>query len=163
MSIADGFGDVGLSLKHRFVDGGSAGVSIAALPFVVLPVGNDAVSAGTFSGGLTVPVDIPLPGGWSLNSTPTVAAAADGDGDGRHLAYGNVVALSHTLTGNLGATGEFFIQRDRDPSGYSTQATVDLLLAWSPITNWQFDVSSYVGLNRTTPDVEILGGFTRRF
>ena len=163
VSIADGFGDVGISLKHRFLDGGSSGVSIAALPFVSLPVGSNEVSAGTVSGGLTVPVDIPLPGGWSLNSTPTIAAAADADGDGRHFAYGNVVALSHSLTGNLGATGEFFIQRDRDPSGHSTQTTVDFLLAWSPIPDWQFDISSYVGLNRDTPDVEVLGGFTRRF
>ncbi|WP_375271450.1 transporter [Sphingomonas sp.] len=163
VSVDDGFGDVGLSLKHRFVDGGDRGVSIAALPFVILPVGSDAVSAGTVSAGLTLPVDIPLPGGWSLNATPTIAAAADGDGDGRHLTYGNVLALSHSLTTNLGATAEFFVQRDRDPAGHSTQATADFLLAWSPLANWQFDVSTYVGLNRTTPDVELIGGFTRRF
>lgn len=163
VSIADGFGDVGLSVRHRFIDGGDNGVSVSAQPFVSLPVGADAVSAGTVSGGLTVPVDIPLPGGWSLNTTPTVAAAADADGDGRHLAYSGVVALTHALTGNLGATGEFFIQRDRDPLGHTTQSTVNFLLAWQPIPNWQFDVSSYVGLNRNTPGVELLGGLTRRF
>lgn len=163
VSIADGFGDVGLSLKHRFIDGGSNGVSVAALPFVSLPVGSDAVSAGTVSGGLIIPVDIPLNGGWSLNATPTVAAAADADGNGRHLSYSGVVAVSHALTSSIGATGELFVQRDRDPTGHTTQATADFLLAWQPIANWQFDASAYVGLNRDTPDVELLGGFTRRF
>lgn len=163
VSIADGFGDVGLSVRHRFIDGGGSGVSLSAQPFVSLPVGTDAVSTGTVSGGLTVPVDIPLPGGWSLNTTPTVAAAADADGDGRHLTYSGVIALTHALTDSLGATGEFFIQRDRDPRGHTTQSTVNFLLAWQPILNWQYDVSSYVGMNRNTPDVELLGGFTRRF
>ena len=163
VSIADGFGDVSLSVKHRAINGGDRGVSVAVLPFVSLPVGSDAVSAGVVSGGLTVPVDIPLPGDWSLNTTPTIAAAADSDGHGRHLAYANVVDLSHPLTANLTATTEFFIQRDRDPFGHSTQATADVLFAWTPIRNWQFDASSYVGLNHDTPDIELLGGFTRRF
>ncbi len=163
VSVVDGFGDIALSLRHRFVDGGESGISVAALPFVILPLGSDAVSSGIVSGGLTVPVDIPLPGGWALNTTPTVAAAADADGDGRHLAYSGVVAVTHALTGNLGATVELFGQRDRDPLGHSTQATADFLLAWQPIRNWQFDVSTYVGLTRNTPDVELLGGFTRRF
>lgn len=163
VSIADGFGDVGLSVRHRFIDGGSAGASISAQPFITLPVGGNAVSSGTVSGGLTVPIDVPLPGGWALNATPTVAAAADSSGDGRHLTYSGVVAVTHGLTGNLSATTEVFIQRDRDPLGHTTQSTLDFLLAWQPIRNWQFDVSSYVGLNRDTPDVELLGGFTRRF
>ena len=160
VSIADGFGDVGVSARHRLIDGD---VSVGVQPFVTLPVGSKSVSAGTWSAGATVPVDVPLPAGWSLNASPTVAAAADADGDGRHLAYSTVVAVSHGFGSKVAATAEFFVQRDRDPSGHSTQATVDLLLAWQPIANWQFDVSSYVGLNRSTPDVELLGGFSRRF
>lgn len=160
---AKGFGDVGLSFRHRLLDGGDGGVSVAVQPAVVLPVGSDDVSSGTVSGSVTLPIDIPLPGGWSLNTTPTVAAAADADGNGRHLAYAGVVAVSHGIGANLSATGELFVQRDRDPGGHSTQATADLLLAWQPIADWQFDVSSYVGLNRTTPDLELLVGFTRRF
>ena len=163
VSIADGFGDVGVSIKHRLLDGGDEGISVAALAFVSLPVGSDAVSAGTVAGGLAVPVDVPLPGGWALNATPTIEAAADEDGDGRHLSYAGVVALSHPVTATLDATGEFFVQRDADPLGHTTQATADLLLAWQPLASWQFDVSTYLGLNRDTPDVEVLGGFTRRF
>ena len=163
VAVAEGFGDVGLSFRHRLADGGGDRPSVSVQPFVTLPVGSRAVSAGTVSGGVTLPIDIPLPGGWSLNATPTVAAAADADGDGRHLAYSGVAAVSHGIGPNLGGTVELFVQRDRDPSGHSTQATADFLLTWQPIANWQFDVSTYVGLNRNTPDVELLGGFTRRF
>ena len=162
-SSVDGFGDVGLSFRHRLIDGGDGGISVAFQPTVVLPVGSDDVSTGTVSGSITLPIDMPVSGGWSLNATPSVAAAPDADGDGRHLAYAGVVAVSHGIGGNLSATGELFVQREEDPGGHSTQATADFLLAWQPVANWQFDVSSYVGINRTTPDLELLAGFTRRF
>lgn len=163
VSVADGFGDVGLSLRHRFLDGGDADVSIAAQPFVSLPVGGDAVSAGAVTGGVTLPIDIPLPNGWILNFTPTVAAAADADGDGRHPLYSGVVAVGVPLGPTVGATAELFVQRDRDPLGRTTQTTADLLLAWQPAPDWQLDVSTYVGLSRDAPGLQLLGGFTRRF
>ena len=112
-SSVDGFGDVGLSFRHRLIDGGDGGISVAVQPTVVLPVGSDDVSTGTVSGSITLPIDIPVSGGWSLNATPTVAAAPDADGDGRHLAYAGVVAVSHGIGGNLSATGELFVLHDQ--------------------------------------------------
>ena len=161
--VAEGFGDLGLSARHRFIDGGGKRMSLAVIPFALLPIGSRDVSAGTWSAGVAVPVDIPVPGGWALNVTPTIAASADGDGNGRHVQYSGVVAATHSLAGNMSGTVELFAQRDRDPAGHNTQATADFLLAYAAGPNTQFDVSTYVGLNRQTPDVELLGGFTRRF
>ena len=55
---------------------------------------NDAVSAGTFSTGLIMPVDILLRGFWTTAQAVIVASAADGVENGRHLAFGYAVTRS---------------------------------------------------------------------
>ena len=163
VTIADGFGDIGLSLRHRLIDGGDRRVSFAVQPFVTLPVGDKAVSAGTWSAGIVTPLDIPTGTPLALNLTPTWAAVADEDGDGRHFQASIVAAATHPISGTLSGTFELFAQTDDDPAGSSTQATADFLLAWAPADDWQFDLSSYVGLTRATPDLSLLIGFTRAF
>ncbi|MDT0577108.1 transporter [Croceicoccus sp. F390] len=163
IATSEGFGDVGLSARHRFVDGGSSGISFAGQAFVVLPTGSDEVSAGTWSAGIVAPVEFALGNGFNFNLTPLVAAQADSDGDGRHLLYSGTVAVGHALGSNVSMTGELFAQRDRDPAGHAKVVTANALLAWQPTPDLQFDLSTYVGLNSDAPDIEVLVGFTRRF
>ncbi|MGN6278507.1 MAG: transporter [Sphingomonas sp.] len=158
-----GFGDVALSAKWRAVDGGDKGVSVALLPSVTLPVGAHGVSQGTWSADLTVPVDVPLSDTWSLDVSPTVSAAADQDGNGRHVAYSGAAALGYKVSDAVSVGGELWAQRDDDPAGHQTLATADLTLAWQPGKDWQLDLSSYAGLTRATPDIELIAGVTRRF
>ena len=82
VDVAQGFGDISLGGRWRAVDGGDNGVSVALQPMLTLPIGNKAVSQGTWSIEIVAPVDLPLSNGWSLNLSPTIAAAADQDGDG---------------------------------------------------------------------------------
>lgn len=163
VDTASGFGDIALSAKWRAVDGGDKGVSVALLPSITLPVGAHAVSQGTWSADLTVPVDVPLSDTWSLEISPTLSAAADQDGNGRHLAYAGAAALTYALSDAVSIGGELWAQRDDDPAGHRSLATADLTLAWQPATNWQLDLSSYAGLTRATPDIELIAGVTRRF
>lgn len=163
VSVADGFGDIGLSFRSQILPGNADGLALSIEPYVIVPAGSHQVSAGTWSAGVVVPVSLPLPGGWSLAASPSVAASADSDRHGRHLFYSGVVAVGHGLGSNVSGTVELYAAHDRDPSGHTTPVTADFLLAWQPSTNLQFDVSSYVGLNRDAADVELLGGFTRRF
>ncbi|MGN6375938.1 MAG: transporter [Sphingomonas sp.] len=162
-ALADGFGDAALSAKWRAVDGGDDGVSIALLPSLTLPVGARAVSQGTWSVDLTVPMDVPLSNRWSLEVSPTVSAAADQNGDGRHLAYTEAVALTDKVSDAVSIGGEFWAERDNDPAGRRTLATADLTLAWQPRSNLQLDLASYAGLTRATPQIELIAGITRRF
>lgn len=163
IDVAHGFGDVALSAKWRALDGGAKGVSVALLPSVTLPVGAHGVSQGTWSADLTVPVDVPLSDKWSLDVSPTLSAAADQDGDGRHVAYSAAAALGYKVSDAVSLGGELWAQRDDDPSGHQTLATADLTLAWQPGKDWQLDLSSYAGLTRATPDIELIAGVTRRF
>jgi hypothetical protein len=161
--IAMGFGDISLGARWRAVDGGDSHVSVALQPMVTLPVGGKAVSQGTWSLDVTAPVDVPLSDRWSLNLSPTIAAAADQDGDGRHLAWGGEAGVSDRLDDQLTLGGELWMQRDDDPAGHATQASADLTLAWQPGKDWQLDLSGYAGLTAATPDVEIVAGVVRRF
>lgn len=163
VTIARGFGDFGLSAKWRAVDGGDKGVSIALLPSVTLPVGDKAVSQGTWSADLTVPIDVPLADKWSLDLSPTLSAAADEDGNGRHFAYAGAASLGYAISDAVSLSGELWAQRDNDPAGHTTQASADLLLAWQPAKDWQLDLSGYAGLTQATPDMELIAGVTRRF
>ncbi|MBW4331839.1 transporter [Stakelama sp. CBK3Z-3] len=163
VSVADGFGDVGLSARYLAIDGSESGPSLALMPGVTLPLGAHDVSQGTWSASLFTPVDLPLSDGWSLAATPGVFARADEDGDGRHFAYSGAGAVSKDVGGGVTLTGELWAMRDEDPAGHVTQGSLDLLGAWQSDADTQFDLSSYIGLTRDTPDIEILGGFTRRF
>lgn len=163
IDVAHGFGDVALSAKWRAVDGGDTGVSVALLPSVTLPAGAHGVSQGTWSADFTVPVDVPLSDKWSLDVSPTASAAADQDGNGRHVAYSGAAALGYKISDAVSVGGELWAQRDDDPAGHQTLATADLTLAWQPGKDWQLDLSSYAGLTRATPDIELIAGVTRRF
>ena len=163
IDIASGVGDIALGGRWRAIDGGDKGVSVALQPMLTLPVGSKAVSQGTWSFEMIAPVDVPLSSAWSLNLSPTIAAAADQDGDGRHLAYGGSAGLSYQLTRQVTLGGEIWAQRDDDPAGHETQVSADATLAWQPGKNWQFDLSSYAGLTAATPDIELVAGMTRRF
>jgi len=162
-AIARGFGDVSFGARWRAVDGGEKGVSVAIQPMLTLPIGNKAVSQGTWSVEIVAPVDVPLSDRWSLNLSPTMAAAADEDGNGRHLSWGGEAGVSYKLNNQLTLGGELWAERDDDPDGHQSQASADLTLAWQPNKSWQLDLSGYAGLTAATPDIELVGGVTRRF
>ena len=92
-----------------------------------------------------------------------MSAAADQDGNGRHVAYSGAAALGYKVSDAVSVGGELWAQRDDDPAGHQTLATADLTLAWQPGKDWQLDLSSYAGLTRATPDIELIAGVTRRF
>jgi len=118
------------------------------------------------SAGLTIPASFELPHDLQFAVVPTVEAAVDEDGSGRHLAYSVVTALTVPVGGSgLSGTVELWGQRDNDSSGHTSQFSLDAVAAWQPkqLANVQLDIGTYLGLNRNTPDVEMLGGVAIRF
>lgn len=162
-AIARGFGDLSVGARWRAIDGGEKGVSVAIQPMLTLSIGTKAVSQGTWSVEMVVPVDVPLSDRWSLNLSPTIAAAADENGNGRHLSWGGEAGASYELSDGLTLGGELWTERDDDHGNHERQASADLTLAWQPNKNWQLDLSGYAGLTAATPDIELVGGVTRRF
>lgn len=163
-STVSGAGDLGLALRWSLKNPAGDGLSIALQPFVVAPTGADGIGGDAWRGGVIVPVSIPLNDDWSLSLSPEVDARSDADGSGRHAGYvlaGGVGRMVGPV--NLGA--ELWVDVDDDPSGRVTQTSFDLTAAWTPksLKDVQLDASAYVGLNRRTPDLELVVGVAHRF
>lgn len=161
---AQGTGDVTLSLRQSLLHPDNSGTAIAIQPSVTLPSGKSPIGAGTWSAGLLVPFGTDLSKDWRLSLDPEVDAAADGDGSGRHLAYSLVAGLSYTIDPAWQISAEAYGQRDDDPAGHQTLASLDLSAAYQlPDKNRQIDLSAYTGLTHATPRIELVLGVAQRF
>ena len=158
-----GTGDVSIALRRNLSHPDGSGFSAAIMPFVTLPSGTAPLGAGTWGGGVIVPIDYQLPHGLQLAFTGQLAAAPNQDGHGRHLAYSSVVGLNADLGGKTNATLELEAARDEDPSGSSNKLMSQLSLAWKPYPDLQLDTAVGIGLAGQAPDVELSLGIARRF
>lgn len=160
---ANRVGDVTLGLKYNLHNPDGSGFSVAALPYVSLPVGRMPVGAGDWGAGFLLPISYELSDRVSLAFTPEADAAVDSDGNGRHLAYSAAGGLGLKLSDKITATPELQVLRDDDPDGHSTQGYAALSFAWSATDDLQFDVFGAAGLNRDSSDAEVYAGVSRRF
>jgi hypothetical protein len=161
---SSGYGDLTLAWRQSLKNPDGSGVSIAAQPFVVAPVGKRDFGAGAWQGGVVLPVSVALPDGFGLGLTPQLAVARNQNHDGTHLDWTGVIGVSHAV-GEVGLGAEYYVDYDDDPSGHTTSETFDLSAAWTPaaLKDVQLDVGLNVGLNRQTPDYEAYAGIARRF
>jgi hypothetical protein len=159
-AFAHGWGDITLGWKR-----GLAGPNgpVAIQTFVTLPSGKGLGTAGDWAAGVVVPVNLAMPGGFELDLSPEIDAAVNGSGSGRHLAYGAVFGLSHSLGKNLSGEVELCLKRDGDPDGHETQARLAASLAWQVAANWQVDLEADAGLRGSVPDHAVMIGFAQRF
>jgi hypothetical protein len=158
-----GGGDVTFSIRQNLRHPDDKGTAFAIQPSITVPVGGNALGAGTWSAGILAPFGADLAKDWRLTLDPEIDAAADQDRHGRHLAYAMAAAITRSIGDAWQLSGEGWILRDDDPSGHETQASIDFSAAWQPDKNRQFDVSTYVGANHNTPRIELVLGMTERF
>jgi len=158
-----GIGDVTLALRQNLHNPDGSGISLALMPYVLLPVGGAAIGAGDWGAGLIVPMSAELSDSASFALTARVDAAPDADRDGRHLGFGVVAGLGLVLSKGLSASAELSLYRDRDPTGSATRALTGISVAWQDSGNTQWDLGANIGLNDASPDVQIALGYVRRF
>ncbi len=160
-----GSGDVTIGLRQNLHNPDGSGFSIAVQPFATLPSGGHAIGAGTWGAGLVVPVSYQLPSNIQFGLTGEIDAAPDEDRHGRHTAYSATASVSVPVTKSITGSAERWAMRDRDPSGHSSQYSLDLAAAWIPKEKGrlQLDAGTYIGLNRQTPDIEAYVGVTEKF
>jgi hypothetical protein len=163
-TTARGIGDVLIGVKQSLLHPDGKGVSIALAPFVTIPTAKSAIGAGTSTQGLVVAVNIALPADFSLGLSPEVDRLPNAGDRSHHASYTMVGGISRAF-GALTPGVELAATRDDDPTGRRTKATADAFVAWVPksIPTVQFDVATYVGLNRDTPDIEAYIGILKRF
>ena len=157
-----GVGDVTIALRQNLRNPDGSGFSVAAMPYVMLPVGGQAIGAGDWGAGLLLPASVEL-GSVSLGLTPQVAAATDGDGKGLHLAYGASAGVGFDVTDNLSMAVELAAVRDRDPAGHVTELLGGISAGWQVGDDSQWDIGANIGLNQDSPDMQLYLGFVQRF
>lgn len=158
-----GVGDVTLALRQNLHNPDGSGLSLALMPYALLPVGGAAIGAGDWGAGLIVPMSVEVSDSASFALTAQLDAAPDADRDGRHFGYGAVAGFGLALTDALSASAELSLYRDRDPTGSATRALTGLSVAWQDRGDTQWDIGANIGLNDESPDVQIALGYVRRF
>ena len=164
VSTVDGAGDLGLALRWALRNPGGDGFSVALQPFVTAPTGADGIGGGRWQGGVIAPISVPLNADWSLAVSPELDLRADAEGSGRHAGFSNAIGVGRSV-GPVSLGVELWADIDDDPAGRVTSASFDLTAGWAPTStpDLQIDASAYLGLNRHTPDLELVVGVARRF
>lgn len=156
-----GIGDVTLRFKQRLTPAEGA-FQLALLPFVKLPTAQIGIGNGRVEGGMAVPVNIGVPGGWTITFGPQIDILADSDGDGYHAGFTGLINLAKQL-GAVTLYGELWTNQNFDPAGTVRQYSFDTALAWLIKPTLQLDAGANVGLNASTADLVLYTGVSVLF
>lgn len=157
-----GVGDTVVDVKAALTDPDRDGLAISALAYVTAPTATRGLGGGGWAGGARLPISAPLGPNTGVELAPEVAVLRDAAGGGTHLAWICAAGVSHAFgPTTLGA--EVWGAIDDDPADRTYQASADLTAAFAVGSNAQLDAGVNLGLNRTTPDVEVYAGVARRF
>jgi hypothetical protein len=161
VSTLTGVGDLTLRFKQRLTSADGA-FQLSLLPFVKLPTARAGIGNGKVEGGMAVPINYSVPGGWTITLGPQLDVLADFDGDGHHVGLTGLVNIAKQF-GQFTLYNEIWTSQNFDPSGTVRQYSYDVSLAWLPQPTWQFDVGANIGLNANTPDIVAYVGVSTRF
>jgi hypothetical protein len=158
-----GVGDVTLAIRRNVRNPDGAGLSVALMPFVTLPIGGSPLGAAGWTAGMIVPISYELSHEVQLAFTAEADDAANEQGSGHHLAYGGIAGLGASLGEDLDATIELAIRRDEEPGEAATALLSGVSLAWTLGEAVQLDGGANIGLNADSPDLELYVGLAKRF
>ena len=163
-SRGQGFGDVTITSKFNLIGNEGGKVAFALAPYLIIPGGTRNVTAGQVEGGLIAPLTLSLPDDFSTTLQTEIDALANVNGPGTHVAFTNIVNVSHPIPGikDLTGTAEVYSSLTMEPHAPDVY-TFDLALAYlvDPVT--QVDVGTNIGLNRGAPDYQVYSGIAHRF
>lgn len=154
---AEGFGDIGLTLKWNLWGNDGADTALALLPYMKIPT-HTALSNGEWEGGLAVPFAVGLADGWDLGLMAAVDVVDDSTGS-HEFEFLHTAVISRDLNDSMGCFLEYIGVAAEDRYEASLATGMTYLLH----ENLMLDISLRVGLNDEAPDVGMATGFTVRF
>jgi hypothetical protein len=159
-------GDTDLILRSKINLWGNEGTgktAFAIVPFVKLGTAPEGLGNKSTEGGVILPYSLSLGNDISLAFTSEIDYLRDSGRHGYHAGYVNSIGLSGPIMKDVTLTGELWSSINRDPGNTIRQYSVDAALAWMARPNLQFDVGANVGLNSSTPALQLYTGVSRRF
>ncbi len=158
-----GFGNTTLRLKYNLWGNDAGPTALAIMPFVEFPTSQDHLGSDLVEGGLILPFSADLPWSFYLGLTPRFVSAQDIlGGNRRHAEFGNSIALSHIIIGDLDGYVEFY-------SNVSTEhevgwvGTFDTGLIYWLSDNLQLNAGVNMGVTKWADDWNFFAGFAWRF
>ena len=93
VASVSGVGDAIVRFKQR-LSSIKDDFQLAILPFLRLPTASTGIGNGKIEGGVAVPINYSVPGGWTVTLGPQLDVPADFDGRGRHLGVTGLVNVA---------------------------------------------------------------------
>ncbi len=156
-----GYGDTVPALKWNVV-GNNWQIFTAAVRFgVKLPTAARGIGNGAIEFAVTVPMQVALPLGLSLQVQQEVDILKNQSDAGKHFDYQEDVSLSRSF-GNTTLSVEIFAESATDPNSHALY-TADIGVGYAVTPTTVISFGTYVGLNKFAPLIEGYTGFGFRF
>jgi hypothetical protein len=154
-----GISDLELSLKYKFADQEHAGLDMAIIPLVSMPIGSDAFTTGGYDPTVKLSLARDLPRGFSIGGNVIVSSVTE---DGTRFTQTSVTtSLSHALGHNWNGFWELYGANKLSRDG-GRAWLFDTGVTHTFGENLQIDVSMGRGLTHDAPDWFIGAGFAIR-
>jgi hypothetical protein len=145
-----GIGDVYVRTKWRFWNDPTTHTAVALLPFVKIPTNSGGVGNDSIEGGVIVPAEWLIWGGFNLYAMAEVDFIRNADDNGYDTFWYVSAALNRTITSAVNLYAE--LDAGKSSGGQPWQGSVGggVTLAVGKLVSWDFAV--YRGISRGAPD-----------
>ena len=161
-TLQSGFGDITPKAKLNLLGNDAGSVALALMPYVKLPTSQDHLGNGSVEGGLVLPMNFELPGGFWFALSPEVSFLKHPVRGGYSPGFGNVTYLWHEIVGTLSGYVEFSSWVN---FGQASEwvGTADVGFTYMLTRDLQLDTGVLVGVTRAAPEVNPFLGVSIRF
>ncbi len=158
-----GFGDLTLQGKINLYGNDGGKVAFGLIPFLKIPTNTHDLWNDSLEGGLSIPFQAALPGGFGLGLQSGASFIRNGNDTGYDASFFNAILLSHALfIDRLSAYGEFYDVVSTG-AGDTHAAFVDFGLVYQIAPNAEVDIGCNFGVSEAAPDYQPFVGFGFRF
>jgi hypothetical protein len=159
---ASGFGDVVTRAKINLFGNEGGGPALALIPFGKWPTAPQGVGNRFVEGGLSVPLAVPLPLGFTAIVMGEVDYLKNPNDNGYHVNFPALLNINRAIVEGVTAYAEIYANWSTHPEVRDIY-TLDFAVAWSPRPNFQFDAGINIGLNAAATPYQIYMGISQRF
>jgi hypothetical protein len=158
-----GFGDFIVQSKINLYGNDGGSTALGLIPFLKFPTNTNGLGNDSIEGGLGIPFQAALPGGFSLGFETGITFVRNGDDTGYDPAFFNGILVGHTLfSDRLSGYLEFYDVVVAHENG-SHAAFIDTGFVYQILPNAEVDLGCHFGITEAAPDYQPFAGFSVRF
>jgi hypothetical protein len=159
----NGFGDLVVQSKINLIGNDSGRVAFGLIPFLKFPTNTNGLGNDSIEGGLGLPLQIALPGGFSLGLETGVNFIRNSADTGYDPAFFNAIVVGHSLFSDK-LTGYVEFYDVANTSGDASNAAyIDAGLVYQIFPNAEIDLGCNFGVTDAATDFQPFTGFSFRF